>query len=211
MMLLSLQNVSVWGAGHLFLNDLCFSPVQSASFTGSSFSIIPWASSVGLLQSRLLKPQGFFFPKNKPFPSTLDFWKNRLGRFVGFFFFFKGFQVGLCSEKSCCLFNCVIDCINYCQGKLQLSSVASVHQQLLHSQRRCYGNREFKEEINRIKKTSSCSPGNSSHTRATKWEHDDVLERLEYQAGARSNNFGVKRCLAGGRTGPGREDKQRIL
>lgn len=165
-----------------------------------SLSFFCWTFTEQVAQT-----SGVFFLKINLFPAHWIFeridWVGLLGGF------FKGFQVGLCSEKSCCLFNCVIDCINYCQGKLQLSSVASVHQQLLHSQRRCCGNREFKEEINRIKKTSSCSPGNSSHTWATKWEHDDVLERLEYQAGARSNNFGVKRCLAGGRTGPGREDK----
>lgn len=39
----------------------------------------------------------------------------------------------------------------------------------------------------------------------------DALESLEKQAGARRNNFGIKGCLAGGRTGPGREEKQGIL
>lgn len=39
------------------------------------------------------------------------------------------------------------------QGKIQINLVASVYQQHVHSQGRCCGNREFKEGINRIKKS----------------------------------------------------------
>lgn len=67
---------------------------------------------------------------------------------MGFLGFFKGFQVGLCSEKSCCLIVWLIVLIN-----VRENCSSAQRPQCTNLCTFKGGNREFKEGINRIKKS----------------------------------------------------------